>query len=125
MSNTDAGSVPMLKIGPIAVHRQFALVLGPDKEPIRLTPLEFKLLAALIDAKGQDIARDDLTARVFGRKVHAHTLRVTMHGLTKKLPLDEYGRRLIQPVRGFGFWLRAPDGTVPTTRQHLPMDRAA
>jgi DNA-binding response OmpR family regulator len=81
-------------------------IVKVNGEEVRLTPVEFKLLAALHEAHGKVRTREDLMVSVFGFKapVSAATLKssravdMTASRVRKKIPG-------IDTVRGFGYRL--------------------
>ncbi len=80
-------------------------------QPITLSPREYDLLLALLDAKGAVIERGDLLDQVWGEGWFGNprTLDVHIRWLREKLEADPASPRLILTVRGSGYRLVTPD----------------
>jgi DNA-binding response OmpR family regulator len=94
---------PHLAVGDLSydpVHHQFFLKTAP----ISMTPMEHRLLAALIHAGPRAVSRDTLARQIYGSgdRVDSNTVEVHIHGLRKLL-----GKHRIETVRGFGYRLAA------------------
>lgn len=82
-----------------------------DGEPVSLTATEFRLLAALMGARGRVLNREQLIDAVlgFGVAVTHRTIDVHIAALRKKLgPAAPW----IQTVRGVGYAFRSPPAEV-------------
>jgi DNA-binding response OmpR family regulator len=79
-------------------------------EPVRLTPLELRLLQALTEHAGNVLSNDQLLALAWGDNVTAAHDRVKLYigYLRKKIELDPAEPRLIENVRGYGYRYLAP-----------------
>lgn len=79
-------------------------------EPVRLTPNEFRLLAALLEERGDTVTHRELIARVWGPDLLSakHYLRVYIRQLREKLEPNPSQPRIIQTVRGGGYRLALP-----------------
>jgi DNA-binding response OmpR family regulator len=73
--------------------------------PIRLTPLEFRLLATFVGNAGQVLSTDQLVEHVWGHAggVSRDQVKLYVSYLRKKLGQQENGFEPIQTVRGFGY----------------------
>ena len=78
-------------------------------DEVRLTPLEFKLLAAFIRHQDQVLSRDQLLELVWGDPygVSVDQVKLYVGYLRKKLLPDDPGGVPIETVRGFGYRYRA------------------
>jgi two-component system, OmpR family, KDP operon response regulator KdpE len=76
---------------------------------VHLTPLQYKLLAALVRHAGQVLTRRRLLKEVWGPNVteHRHYLRVYMAQLRHKLERDPARPRLFLTESGVGYRLKA------------------
>lgn len=74
-----------------------------DGKPVRLTPLEFRLLAAFVENPNQVLSREQLLELVWGdrRGVLAEQVKIYVGYLRRKLDIGEDGP--IETVRGFGY----------------------
>ena len=80
------------------------------EQPVALSPREFDLLLALLDAGGAVVKRGDLLDNVWGEEWvgNPRTLDVHIRWLREKLEADPASPRLILTVRGVGYRLIAP-----------------
>lgn len=106
LRRTDPGSLPT------AVVRHGNLELDLERREVRihgalvdLTDIEFRLLAAVIEAKGRVLSRDRLIETVYGvdRDVLGRTIDVTIKRIRAKLGDDPDSPRYIATVRGAGY----------------------
>jgi DNA-binding response OmpR family regulator len=78
-------------------------------EPVSLSPIEFRLLTALVCRDGGYISHDDLEDRVWGTKVaSAGGLRWYIGSLRKKLSHDPVDGEVIVNASGVGYRYSAP-----------------
>ena len=76
--------------------------------PVRLTALEFRLLAYLAHRPGQVVSKTELTEHLYDQDFDrdSNTIEVFVGRLRKKLGVD-----VIQTVRGLGYMIAPPEGT--------------
>jgi DNA-binding response OmpR family regulator len=79
-----------------------------DGEPVALTPLEFRLLAAFVQHPGQLLAHDQLLELVWGDAYSASRDQVKLYVgyLRRKLEAAGVDGAAIENVRGFGYRYR-------------------
>jgi two-component system response regulator CpxR len=79
-------------------------------EPVELTTVEFDLLAALMQAAGSIVSREDLVRNVLGRDFSPFDRSIDTHvcNLRRKLGPAEDGGERIKGVRGAGYLLARP-----------------
>ena len=79
-------------------------------EEVVLSPTEYRILCLLAVNAGKVITQDHLLAEVWGTEHngHAHTLRVAVARLRKKLGDDPVNLRFILTRPGMGYTLREP-----------------
>jgi two-component system, OmpR family, response regulator len=101
-----------------AGHASNELVCGPlsldvkgarasiDGAPLKLTALEYRLLAYLMHHQGKVVSRTELTEHLYDQDFDrdSNTIEVFVGRLRKKLGIE-----LIETVRGLGYRLAAPD----------------
>lgn len=99
----EAAPRSILHAGPIRVDRDRHLA-QVDGEAVSLTLTEFKILVALMAAKGRVLTRDQLIDQALGMDavVTDRTIDVHLTALRRKLG---DARRYIQTVRGIGYRL--------------------
>ena len=85
-----------------------------DGEHVFLTPLEFKLLAALVREAGHVISHQELLCRVWGpqHENRRQYLKLYIWYLRQKLEEDPSNPELILTERGVGYLLVAPQKVV-------------
>lgn len=86
-------------------------------EPVDLTPLEFKVLAALIEAQGRMLSRDQLIAQAWGNGVSVTDRVVDNHMLNLRRKLEETPAepRYLLSIRGLGYRFGNPDENLTKT----------
>src|SRR3954453_11239806 len=111
-SDVAPAETNLLKAGPLSIDSSKHAVLV-DGNPVRLTLTEFKLLSALVTARGRVLTRDQLREKAMGSDVFVTDRAIDVHvtAIRKKLGDAHW---LIQTVRGVGYKLqesREADGT--------------
>jgi DNA-binding response OmpR family regulator len=95
----------VLRLGPLFVDRDRHEV-RVDEHEVRLTPVEFRMLTALLEADGRVLTRDRLLDAVYGDDgldVLDRTIDVHVRRLRDKLGDDPERPRFIATVRGVGY----------------------
>lgn len=110
LRRADAGgaagseNAPLLKAGPLSIDtsKHEATVEG---EVVKLTLTEFKLLSALVAARGRVLTRDQLMDKAMGADVFVTDRAIDVHitAIRKKLGKANW---LVHTVRGVGYRLR-------------------
>ncbi|HVP37635.1 MAG TPA: response regulator [Candidatus Saccharimonadales bacterium] len=98
---------PVVEVGELRIDRGRRQVTLGGKE-VRLTPLEYRLLAVLSEFPGRVLTHEQLLLRVWGpgyAQQH-HYLRVYMAQLRQKLEPDPSRPRLLITEPGVGYRLR-------------------
>ncbi|MFP4105576.1 MAG: response regulator transcription factor [Phycisphaerae bacterium] len=110
-SENSPAEKDMLSAGPIHINRTTHQV-DVDGEPVSLTLTEFRLLVAIVAAKGRVLTRDQLITKAMGvdAVVTDRTIDVHLTALRRKLG---GARKYIRTVRGVGYQL-AVDGYETT-----------
>jgi len=80
--------------------------------PVRLTPLEFRLLVTFVEHTGQVLSADQLVEQVWGHAdgVSRDQVKLYVSYLRKKLGQQAEGFEPIETVRGFGYRYVPPSG---------------
>lgn len=105
-----------MRHGPLVIDRDRHEVTL-DGGPVGLTPIEFMLLAALIEAGGRVLTREQLLDAIHGRGeafVLDRTIDVHVRRLRRKLADDPARPRFVATVRGVGYRALPPDGQAHT-----------
>ena len=94
----------ILKAGPLRIDTQKHEISVDDK-PVKLTLTEFKLLQALVEARGRVLSRDRLMDKAMGQDVFVTDRAIDVHvtAIRKKLGDASW---LVHTVRGVGYRLQ-------------------
>lgn len=76
-----------------------------DGKELELTPKEFLLLKALIDAKGRVLSRDQLLDKVWGFDYYGDPRTVDVHVRRLRQKLDKWAD-VVQTKKGFGYRIK-------------------
>jgi len=98
---SDSNSPVKLTIGPVVMDLDTHEVTV-DERPVTLTPTEFRLLAALIQAKGRVLTRDQMIARGMGPGITVTGRAIDVHIAAVRRKLGEH-ENIVQTVRGVGY----------------------
>ena len=104
----DPAAGPVLRAGPLLIDPSKHEVTV-DGEPVRLTLTEFKLLAALVAARGRVLTRDRLMDKAMGVDVAVTDRAIDVHvtAIRRKLGAANW---LVRTVRGVGYSVQeSPD----------------
>ena len=104
----DAGSA-VLRMDDVEVDFD-ARTVQRDGQPVHLTPIEFRLLAALAKSAGMVVTHRRLLAEVWGptHERDTHYLRIYMKQLREKLEADPVQPRFLLTETGVGYRLLLP-----------------
>lgn len=101
---------PIFDAGGLRVNRQTREV-SVDGRPVRLTPIEWRLLATLLAHADKVVTRQQLLREVWGptRAEETHYLRVYMSNLRRKVEADPARPRRLLTEPGVGYRLKVRD----------------
>ena len=107
-SSGSAADSPLLRAGPLSIDSSKHEVTV-DGETIRLTLTEFKLLSALVGARGRVLTRDQLMDKAMGTDIFVTDRAIDVHitAIRKKLGSANW---LVHTVRGVGYRLQETPG---------------
>ncbi len=105
----DSDTGIALTVGPVSINLNEHQVLI-DREPIRLTITEFRLLATLVQSKGKVLTRANLISHAIGPAVTVTPRTVDVHITALRKKLGNQGV-LISTVRAVGYRIDEPDTT--------------
>ncbi|MCE9546758.1 MAG: response regulator [Planctomycetia bacterium] len=102
----SGGDPPVFESGGLKVD-QTARKVSANQVEVHLTPIEYKLLVALVQHCGQVVTHHFLLQEVWGpkRALSTQHLRVFMAGLRRKIEVDPAQPRLILTEQGVGYRL--------------------
>lgn len=97
-----------LSVGPMMLDTKSARVTV-DGMPIKLTSLEFRLLAYLMHHKGKVVSRTELVEHLYDQDFDrdSNTIEVFVGRLRKKL-----GVNVLHTIRGMGYCISEPDNAA-------------
>jgi len=103
------GGEPVLVLGPIRID-EAAHTVTVDGAEVRLTPIEFRLLAMLGRHAGRVLTHRHLLKEIWGPNAveHTHYLRVHMASLRRKVERDAARPQWLLTEPGVGYRLREP-----------------
>ena len=116
LRRTSGDPSERFRFGPVDVD--FARgVVRRSGAPVDLTPLEFKVLAALIHAQGRFLSRDRLIDQVWGTGVAITDRVVDNHIMNLRRKLDDSPAepRFLLNVRGLGYRFQNPEENLTET----------
>jgi DNA-binding response OmpR family regulator len=98
----------VLRAGSLVLD-QVAHSVTVDDRPVRLTPSEFALLAALMASPGRAFSRLELLEQLQGIAIEGveHTVNTHIHNLRAKIEPDPSHPHYIEAVFGVGYRFRA------------------
>jgi DNA-binding response OmpR family regulator len=105
-SQAQSTPSPTLRAGPIALDRDAHIVTVHDQQ-VELTPTEFAILEALMQAPGRVFTRSELLEAAQGMAYEAYERTVDAHvkNLRRKLEPARTEPRYVLTVRGIGYRL--------------------
>lgn len=90
-------------LGGIEVNEETVEVLV-DGAPVRLTPLEFKILLLLIKNPGRVFSADEIYERIWNEKaINTDTIMVHIRKIREKIEIDPKNPKYLKVVWGVGY----------------------
>jgi DNA-binding response OmpR family regulator len=95
-----------LRFGELEVHPSIPLVIRRS-QPVRLSPVEFRLLRRLMDCNEGVVTREQLAEEVWGGRIGPESRTIDKHvfGLRQKLEENPAHPRSLITIRGRGYCL--------------------
>ena len=105
MRRASGHATPLLSYGPITLDTG-AKRVSLAGEPVKLTPMEFRLLLILMHRRGKVVSKTDLADKLQGPEAESgsNTIEVLINRLRRKL-----GENLIVTHRGHGYTFGTAD----------------
>lgn len=104
---TEANKDNTLVVGGLELDEEKASVTV-DGNPVKLTPLEFKVLALLMKYPGRVFSADELYERVWNEKaITTDTVMVHIRKIREKIERDPKNPRYLKVVWGVGYKIEA------------------
>ena len=109
----DGNSASRISVGPIVLDLA-AHTVTRSGAPLRLTPLEFRILHLLMRHRGQVLSPARIVEHVWGYEGAGNEdlVKVHMHRLRQKAEEDPAHPRLLQTVPGVGYVYRVDERTA-------------
>lgn len=75
-----------------------------DGEPVRLTPMEFKIVQLLIKSPGRVFSADEIYERIWNEKaINTDTIMVHVRNIREKIEIDPKNPKYLKVVWGVGY----------------------
>ena len=75
-----------------------------DGEPVRLTPMEFKIVQLLIKNPGRVFSADEIYERIWNEKaINTDTIMVHVRNIREKIEIDPKNPKYLKVVWGVGY----------------------
>jgi two-component system KDP operon response regulator KdpE len=105
---SDRSPEPIVEVGPLRIDLSDRVVTR-DGRPVRLTPIEFRLLSLLVRNAGRLLTHRQILSEVWGpgRAHQNHYVRVHMASLRRKIEDEPARPRLLVTELGVGYRFRA------------------
>jgi two-component system, OmpR family, KDP operon response regulator KdpE len=106
-ASSPGADAAVLEVGPLRVDQARREVTVDGRE-VRLTPIEFRLLALLAASAGKVLTHRQILKEVWGPPYvdETHYLRVFMAALRRKVEVDPARPRLLLTEPGIGYRMR-------------------
>lgn len=102
-SGADEKRRAVVRVGGLELD-EAAASLTVDGEPVKLTPLEFKILTLLMKNPGRVFSAEEIYERVWGEAaVNTDTVMVHLRTLRGKIELDAKNPVYLKVVWGIGY----------------------
>lgn len=99
----QSGSSHVYTVGGLELDED-AASLAVDGEPVKLTPLEFKILVLLIKNPGRVFSAEEIYERVWGEAaINTDTVMVHLRTLRGKIEIDPKNPKYLKVVWGIGY----------------------
>lgn len=93
----------VLRLGGLELNEE-TVQLSVDGEPVKLTPMEFRIVQLLMKNPGRVFSADDIYERVWNEKaVNTDTIMVHVRNIREKIEVDPKNPRYLKVVWGVGY----------------------
>ena len=101
--NDDKDKEHIYTIGGLELNED-TVEVSVDGEPVRLTPMEFKIVQLLIKNPGRVFSADEIYERVWNEKaVNTDTIMVHVRNIREKIEIDPKNPKYLKVVWGVGY----------------------
>jgi DNA-binding response OmpR family regulator len=98
-------------VGPYTLDLERRTLAVDVRAPVRLTPLELRLMQILLAQAGEAVASERLIAHVWGARGDGdrQLLKQLVHRLRQKIESDPAAPERLETLSGLGYRLRSDD----------------
>lgn len=101
--NTEGSREHIYTIGGLELNED-TVEVSVDGEPVKLTPMEFKIVQLLIKNPGRVFSADEIYERIWNEKaVNTDTIMVHVRNIREKIELDPKNPKYLKVVWGVGY----------------------
>jgi DNA-binding response OmpR family regulator len=101
--NDDADNDHIHSIGGLELN-EVTVEVSVDGEPVKLTPMEFKIVQLLIKNPGRVFSADEIYERIWNEKaVNSDTIMVHVRNIREKIEVDPKNPKYLKVVWGVGY----------------------
>lgn len=101
--NESAGNDHIYTIGGLELNED-TVEVSVDGEPVKLTPMEFKIVQLLIKNPGRVFSADEIYERIWNEKaVNTDTIMVHVRNIREKIEIDPKNPKYLKVVWGVGY----------------------
>lgn len=101
--NSGEGKEHIHTIGGLELNED-TVEVTVDGEPVRLTPMEFKIVQLLIKNPGRVFSADEIYERIWNEKaVNTDTIMVHVRNIREKIEIDPKNPKYLKVVWGVGY----------------------
>lgn len=99
----DGGREHVFCIGGLELNED-TVEVTVDGEPVKLTPMEFKIVQLLIKSPGRVFSADEIYERIWNEKaVNTDTIMVHVRNIREKIEIDPKNPKYLKVVWGVGY----------------------
>ena len=99
----DGGREHVYSIGGLELNED-TVEVTVDGEPVKLTPMEFKIVQLLIKSPGRVFSADEIYERIWNEKaVNTDTIMVHVRNIREKIEIDPKNPKYLKVVWGVGY----------------------
>lgn len=103
LEGTDGRKEHIFTIGGLELNEE-TVEVTVDGEPVKLTPMEFKIVQLLMKNPGRVFSADEIYERVWNEKaVNTDTIMVHVRNIREKIELDPKNPKYLKVVWGVGY----------------------
>lgn len=101
--NEDSKNEHVYTIGGLELNED-TVEVSVDGEPVKLTPMEFKIVQLLIKNPGRVFSADEIYERIWNEKaVNTDTIMVHVRNIREKIEIDPKSPKYLKVVWGVGY----------------------